>query len=410
MAGWRAGRMLWSNVRESGETALARATGRWMRLWQQGVVTIAILAAGGVIAAGYSPTARQMLERAGVANVLERVGLLGPLATNEAAKVGAKASDVAVVAAEPEMRLREDRLAGIGTVRGKQSVIVTAGAAGRIVALPVQAGLVVKAGDLLLELDSEIERLAAEQARLALLDAQENFDRLSKLKATGSASDQQLQAAQLALDTATVSLKSAEHDLAQRKIFAPIGGLVGVIDLGVGDRVAVDTQIARIEDRSSLIVDYRVPERFSGRLSVGQEVMVAPLSAPDAGLRAEISTLDNRVDEASRSLRVQATIAHPPDGLRAGMALRISMVLKGDALPAVDPLAVQWSSDGPFVWLVRDGKAQKLPIRIAERDSDAVLVEADFMPGDMVVSEGVQSLRAGSAVQVTGAGGAAPKS
>ncbi|MEY3309580.1 MAG: hypothetical protein RLZZ413_3618, partial [Pseudomonadota bacterium] len=76
--------------------------------------------------------------------------------------------------------------------------------------------------------------------------------------------------------------------------------------------------------------------------------------------------------------------------------------------PAVDPLSIQWGADGAFVWAARDGKALRLPIRILQRNSDAVLVEGDFQPDDLVVTEGVQALRPGSEVQLAPQDGAAP--
>jgi multidrug efflux pump subunit AcrA (membrane-fusion protein) len=104
------------------------------------------------------------------------------------------------------------------------------------------------------------------------------------------------------------------------------------------------------------------------------------------------------VDEASRTLRVQATIANPDDRLRAGMAFQISLVFTGAEYPAVDPLAIQWSAEGAYVWVVRAQKAARVPIRILQRNARSVLVEADFQPADLVVTEGVQALRPGTDV------------
>jgi RND family efflux transporter MFP subunit len=118
--------------------------------------------------------------------------------------------------------------------------------------------------------------------------------------------------------------------------------------------------------------------------------------------------LDNRVDETSRTLLVQAALANKDDRLRPGMALRMSLAFTGESHPAVDPLSIQWGADGAFVWAVRDGKALRLPIRILQRNSDAVLVEGDFQSGDLVVTEGVQALRPGSEVQLAPQDGAAP--
>ena len=162
--------------------------------------------------------------------------------------------------------------------------------------------------------------------------------------------------------------------------------------------MAVNEEISRIEDRSSLLVDFRVPERIVSRLNVGDPVSASPLADPGTVLAGQVSALDNRVDEASRTLQVQAAIDNDDDALRPGMAFLISLDFTGAAHPAVDPLAIQWGSDGAFVWAVRDGKAQRLPVRILQRNSDVVLIEADLQPGDLVVTEGVQALRPGGEV------------
>jgi multidrug efflux pump subunit AcrA (membrane-fusion protein) len=61
---------------------------------------------------------------------------------------------------------------------------------------------------------------------------------------------------------------------------------------------------------------------------------------------------------------------------------------------------VQWSSEGAFVWVVRDDKAARVPVIIRQRNSDQVLIDGDLKPGELVVIEGVQSLRPGTDVSV----------
>ncbi len=92
---------------------------------------------------------------------------------------------------------------------------------------------------------------------------------------------------------------------------------------------------------------------------------------------------------------MRASFDNADDLLRAGMAFSIAMRFPGDTLAAVDPLAVQWSADGAYVWVSDDGKARQVPVRIVQRNNDAVLVDADLAPGTMVVTQGVQLLRPG---------------
>ena len=109
--------------------------------------------------------------------------------------------------------------------------------------------------------------------------------------------------------------------------------------------------------------------------------------------------MDNIVDRASRTLRVQAVLDNSEDRLREGMAFEVSMDFAGQNFPSVDALAVQWSSTGSFVWLARDGKVQRVPVVIKQRNPDRVLVEGELVEGDEVVIEGVQTLRPGAEIK-----------
>jgi RND family efflux transporter MFP subunit len=106
------------------------------------------------------------------------------------------------------------------------------------------------------------------------------------------------------------------------------------------------------------------------------------------------------VDRASRTLRVQGRLDNADDGLRAGQAFSVALSFPGETLPSVDPLAIQWSGDGSFVWLARDGVAERVPVTIRQRTNSAVLVEGALEPGDAVITEGVQTLRPGAEVRV----------
>jgi multidrug efflux pump subunit AcrA (membrane-fusion protein) len=104
---------------------------------------------------------------------------------------------------------------------------------------------------------------------------------------------------------------------------------------------------------------------------------------------------------------VQGRLDNADDRLRAGQAFGVALNFPGEPLPAVDPLAIQWSGEGSFVWIARDGAAVRVPVAIRQRNSDSVLVEGALAPGDLVIVEGVQALRPGAPVDIV-TGAAAP--
>jgi RND family efflux transporter MFP subunit len=249
------------------------------------------------------------------------------------------------------------------------------------------------------ELDAAAAQLSLDRARLVVENAGRTVNRLDQL--AQSATALQRQDAELALRTAELELQAAERVLADHRLSAPVSGYVGLSESQVGDLVSSSTVITRIEDRSSLILDFRVPERVAALVSVGDAVTALAISSPGSAVEGRIVAVDNRVDEASRTLRVQASIGNAEDDLRAGMAFQVDLAFIGADYPAVDPLAIQWGAQGAFLWIVRSGKAERMPIRILQRNEDTVLVEAELGPQDMVVTEGVHLLRPGAKVAVT---------
>ena len=377
-----------------------------MKVWKQLVLAGAIVLGAAGLAARFLPSSHAMLDQIGMLGVFDAVGLLPAPPSDESAGDGWGGGGAPQVKAAAVLQLAlRDEVVAIGTGRGVQSVVLGAGLAGRVQALQAASGQWVEAGAPILSLDAEDAELEVERARLMLEDARATLARQERLAGTGATSDLTRQEAQLALRKAELDLRAAERTLADHRITAPIAGYLGLIAVQPGDLVTPATEIARIEDRRLLTVDFSVPERVAARLTVGDAVWVALLAQPDQEVEGRITALDSRLNETSRSLRVQAQIANADDRWRAGMAMRVRFTFTGDSYPAVDPLAIQWGASGAYVWVLRDGLAERQPVRIVQRNAEAVLVEAGFRPGDLVVSEGVQALRPGAPATLAGAAG-----
>lgn len=367
-----------------------------MPIWKQIALTLALGAAGLMGTAVFAP------------GVLHSLGLGG--AEEEAATKpaqgggqGAARTATTLTALPPGEGQITDRITAIGDGQALRSVAVFAKAPGRVTEIRARSGQQVQAGDVLLHLDNEAETIALERARLVQEDAVARLERARQLRASGAGTDVQLREAELSLRQAELELREAGYDLAQRQIVVPLSGWIGIVNAEVGAQIATTTEIARVDDRSVLRVDVRLPERMVGRVAVGDPIKAEALAGGVGVIEGRISAIDNRVDPASRTLRVQAELPNPDDRLRAGMAFAMTLDLPGASAPTVDPLSLQWSREGAYVWVVREGKATRLPVRIAQREADRVLVEAAFEPGDLVVIEGVQSVRPGADVAVRGA-------
>ncbi|EXL09618.1 efflux RND transporter periplasmic adaptor subunit [Aquamicrobium defluvii] len=369
-----------------------------MAAWKQILFAIAILMAAAVAGYMFVPGSAATLARLALGSVENPATATGSIGGQE--EQGARA--VSVVTAPVSTATINDRLSAIGTGRARATVSVTPYGSGRLTELLVQSGAHVETGQVIARLDSATEEIAVDRARAARDDAVARVERIRQLRTSNAATQVQLTDAELALRNAELTLHDAEVALDRRSVTSPITGIVGILPIEAGNYVTSQTSIATIDDRSSILVDFHVPERFAAMIEIGAPVRATPLANPNREYAGTVTAIDNRVDEKSRTLWVQATIANPSDSLRAGMSFQIAMQFPGESYPAVSPLAVQWGSEGAFIWAVEDGKAKRVPVRIIQRNTESVLVDAPILAGSIVVTEGVQSVREGGGVRIAG--------
>ncbi|MBA8899655.1 MULTISPECIES: efflux RND transporter periplasmic adaptor subunit [unclassified Phyllobacterium] len=368
-----------------------------MKVWKQLVLVVVVLAIAGGGWLYFFPGASNLFKKAGVDKVLTT----DKPATSAGQGRSGQAAPIVVVRAAEEAKIN-DKLSAIGTGKAKSSVSVTPFAAGRMNEILVTSGTKVEAGDVIARLDAEAEAIAADKARTMLKDAQTKLKRAENLSTTNTVSAVQVSDAGLAVDNAGLDVREAELALDRRAIKAPISGIVGILPVSAGNYITTTTQIATIADRSDVLVDFWVPERFAPAVKVGAAVTATSVARPGETFNGTISSIDNRVDPDSRTLQVQAKITNPNDALREGMAFQVTMGFAGETYPTVDPLAIQWGTDGAYVWKIVDNKAQRVSVRIMQRNTAYVLVNAEIKPGDLIVAEGVQSVRQGGTVQIKG--------
>ncbi len=358
---------------------------------------LAVAAVAGWIA--FVPSATAVLDRAGL---LDLLGVEIAAARDDAAagRGGPASGPTRVIAAPVAEGQLNDRISTIGDGRAVRSVDVRSDASGLVTEFDVAAGERVEEGHVIARLDDQAERIALERAQIALADARDEVERSKQLGTRGAITAVNVRAAELALRTAELDLRQAEIDLAEREIRAPISGWLGLTEVDRGERISTDDVLTSITDRSEVVVEFRVPERVVGQVGLGTSFEAVPLAIPELRLTGEITAIDSTVDRASRTLRLQGRLDNSADRLRAGMAFSIVLGLPGDPYPAIDPLALQWSSEGAFVWAVMDGRVERVPVLIRQRNADSVLVEADLAIGQPVVTEGLQTLRPGDEVMV----------
>ncbi len=303
-----------------------------------------------------------------------------------------------VVTAAATTATINDRLTAIGEGSAVRSVTVTAPTGGELAEVLVRPGQVVAAGDVIARFDADAEQIAYDRARLASEDAQAALARTQGLASSSLVANTALTAAELAAKNAELELRNAEVALGRRTITSPIAGRVGLLRVTPGNYVGAQTTVTTIDDTSSVLIDFWVPERYAANITPGMPVTVSAVALPGRSFSGEVSAIDNRIDPASRTLQVQAEIPNPDGLLRSGMSFSVSLDFPGEEFPAVNPLAILWSAEGSYVWKYDNGRATRVMAEIVQRNSDGVLVRADLSPGDAIITEGILQLSEGAEV------------
>ena len=293
------------------------------------------------------------------------------------------------------------RVEAVGSAEARRSVTLFAPSAGEVVAVRFEAGDRVQQGQVLLELDARDHRLALELAEANLADAERTWSRYERAGESAAFTETQMDAARIALEQARIARDRAQVALDDRTLEAPFGGIIGLTEIDPGDRITTATPVATLDDRSTLLVRFEVPEAFLGQVSVGDEIRLSPWNTGSPATTATIADIDSQVDPASRTFTARARIDNSEDRWRPGMGFEVVLELTGREFVSVPELALQWGGDGAYVWVIGDDdRARRQPVSLVQRIAGSVLLGGGLAPGDRVVLEGVQKMSDGRLVEV----------
>ncbi|MDC8831559.1 efflux RND transporter periplasmic adaptor subunit [Alteromonas gilva] len=286
----------------------------------------------------------------------------------------------------------------VGTAEAVKSVTLYPAVGDRVTAVNFKPGQKVQQGDVLVELDDRRQLVAVRRAELQLEETERALKRLLDSRGMGAVAESEIDAARTLRDLAKVTLDEAKADLEDRHITAPFSGYVGLTDVEVGDRITTTTVITTIDDRSELFVNFRAPESAVTLLFSEKEVTLQPWSSREVSLTADIAQLDSRINDTDRTMSARALLDNAQDQYRPGMSFRVKINLQGDRYAAIPEAALLWGATGAYIYKAVDGKAQRVDVSVHQRLRGTILVNGNLSSGDLLVAEGIQSLREGQEI------------
>ncbi len=348
-----------------------------MRKWH------AVVAAAGLALAG---TAAWWLQRDGAA---PRVAAR----SDAAAPATGAAGPVAVEVGRARVATLYDDAQAVGSLRSRQGVMLRPEISGRVAKIAFADGQKVRQGQLLVQLDDTLQQAQLKQAQAQASIARTNLQRHRELVTQGFVSQSAVDQSAAALEVAEAQVALAQAQLGRMRVVAPFDGIAGIRLVSLGDYVKDGADLVGIEDVSSVLVDFRLPERVLSRLKVGQEVEVTLDGMPGRRFQGRVDAIDSQVDANGRSLLVRARLPNPDGVLRAGMFARTRIVfaVRPDAVVVPEEALVPQGGRQYLIKVVdgADGKVtQRIEARIGLRVPGRVEIVEGLRDGDVVVTAG----------------------
>ncbi|KRD39897.1 hemolysin D [Lysobacter sp. Root916] len=280
-----------------------------------------------------------------------------------------------------------------------QVVAKTSGVALNVMA---EEGQIVHAGQTLVRLDSARSELQAAQTSAQMRKLEANFARSKQLAEQRLLSANDNDQLRYDLENARAANRLANLELSYANVQAPISGVIASRSIKTGNFVQINTPIFRIVDTSRLEATLNVPERELATLKAGLPVQLAVDALPGKIFQGTVDRVAPVVDSGSGTFRVVCTFAGG-DTLQPGMfgRVRIDYDNRADAL-VVPRIALLEDEGDPAVFVIRNAKATRVPIKLGYLDGEWAEVRAGIKQGDQVVVAGKTALRDGTLVQLIG--------
>ncbi|MGI5921546.1 MAG: efflux RND transporter periplasmic adaptor subunit [Syntrophomonadaceae bacterium] len=335
-----------------------------------------------------------------------------------------------------------------GIIRGKNEVYIMPKISARVTGIYVKPGDVVSAGQRLVTLDSTDYEAGVQQAQAAISAAQAavtaaqagkaandiqaetaraNYERTKKLYEAGAASAQQLEAAQsqyeslvtgraeAAVAQAQAGVQQAQAGLAQAQtalnncvLTSPINGVVGNINLSLGDTTnpAAQQPAVIVTETGQLEVEVLVGESDISYIKQGSAVDVVVKAASDKTFKGTVEHISTVADPTKRSYPVKVVLNNRDGLIRSGMfaEVRISTVSKNQVV-CVPSTAVVPKGGREVVYIIdKDKRARQVEVTTGIRNSKYVEIVKGLKAGQQVITKGNTLVNEGTLVRVVGGG------
>lgn len=319
-------------------------------------------------------------------------------------------SPATVTTAEAVQSQWKPSIAAVGTLFAANGIDVAPEVAGKIERIPFASGQQVKAGDVLVQLDTATDRAQLDVLRAQRDLAKSDLDRQQALLKRRTTSQAEFDRAQSQYKQVLASISNQQAVIEKKTIRAPFAGTVGIRKVDLGSFVGSGVAVVSLQQLDPLRLRFSVPEQQLAKLELGLPVSARLDAYPDQSFTGEITAIEPSVNSATRNVQVEASLANPERRLRPGMFARVEVQLPGSEDYLTLPnSAITYNPYGDSVFIVEAAKGEgegakptvkRSFVKTGPRRGDQVAVLEGLSAGDIVVTSGQLKLRNGSKINI----------
>lgn len=304
----------------------------------------------------------------------------------------------------------EGTLSAVGSVASTKGVTLSNDAPGVVTRIHFDSGAMVKQGQVLVELDTSVERAQLSSAIARRQLATTTHGRTRALVEKGAISAAQADADESTLRSATSDVEAIQAQIAKKTIRAPFAGRLGIRSVNLGQYLNPGTPVTVLETFEAVHVDFTVPQQRLADVKVGMPVRVTVGAEGGAPLEGSIAAVDPNVDAATRTIKLRADVVDKEEKLRPGMFVEVEVILpQTTAAVAVPATAIVHAPYGDSVFVVEEKKAEdgkpvktarQQLVRLGRARGDYVALLGGLDENREVVTAGAFKLRNGAPIYV----------
>ena len=314
----------------------------------------------------------------------------------------------AVEVAKVESMTLVDETQAVGSLRSRQGVMLRPEVAGRVKQIFFNDGQRVRKGQLMVQLEDQLQQAQVAQARAELSIAEANHKRNQELVAQNFISQRSLDESAAALEVSRAKLSLAQATLQRLQVLAPFDGIAGLKQINVGDYLKDGADMVNVEDIDAVLLDFRLPERFQAKVRAGQKAQLTVDALPGRPFSAIVQAVDPLIEANGRSVGVRGCIDNRQQQLRPGMFARVNAVFgsRDNALVIPEEAIIPQGGRTFVVKVVQGDKpdvrvSERVAVKVGLRQPGKVEILEGLSAGDTVVTAGHQRLQKdGTAVRV----------